>query len=276
MSHDSNRGRGGRDSGPARGDRNGQDRGRPRGNRGGADRGRPGFEERPARRNSEQGQVPRPRLREDVPRVPKHVMADLRAAAPQHRLDDLRRAMAEAGEVLEAGDVTRALELLRWAKSVASKSAAVREAYGIALYMGGDFPAAHSELLTYRRLTNRHDQNHLLADCARAMERPEKVDEYVEAMVAADVGRDRVAEALIVQSASRADRGDLRGALEVLQRGDLRPERVAPWHPRLWYAAGDLSERMGEIDAARGYFEAIVAVGDDFLDAEERLAELER
>lgn len=211
---------------------------------------------------------------DDVPWVSKPVMADLRASAPQAALDDLRRAIGEAHDALEGDEHERSVELLRWAKSVAPGSWAVREAYGVALYRAGEYAKAHSELLTYRRLTNRQDQNHLLADCARAMDRSVKVDEYVEAMRSAPVPPDRLAEAVIVQAGVRADRGDLRGALGVLKSSGLEADRLVPWHPRMWYAAGDLAQRMGDVEAARGYFAAIIAVGDDELDAQARLDEL--
>jgi tetratricopeptide (TPR) repeat protein len=176
---------------------------------------------------------------------------------------------------MEEGDVDRALELLGWAKAVASRSWAVREALGIAAYHAGDFDRAHRELLAYRRLTDRRDHNHLLADCARALGQHDKVGEYVREMAAADVPGDRLAEAYIVQAGAWADRGDLRGALGMLERLDLDPDEVRPWHPRVWYVAGDLCERMGDRERARDYFEAISAVTEDFHDVDERLAALE-
>jgi tetratricopeptide (TPR) repeat protein len=194
---------------------------------------------------------------------------------PGEDLNDVVRAFVAAGAALEEDDVDRAMELLLWAKAVAPRSVMVREALGLVLYTVGEFSNAHSELVTYRRLSGRQDQNHVLADCARAAGRHEKVVEYVTEMVKAEVARDRVVEGLIVQAGDRADRGDLRGALAVLGRADLDPDDVREWHPRLWYAAADISERMGDLEAARDYFDAITAVEPDFLDVEERLAQLE-
>jgi tetratricopeptide (TPR) repeat protein len=190
-------------------------------------------------------------------------------------VDDVARALAGAASALEEGDTARALELLTWAKAVAPRSAVVRETLGIAAYHAGDFEQAHRELLAYRRMTDRHDQNHLLADSARALGRYDKVGEHVRDMAAARVPEDRLAEAYIVQAGAWSDLGDLRGALGVLERLDLDPDEVRPWHPRVWYAAADLCERMGDHDRARDYFEAITTVTDEFLDVEERLAALE-
>jgi Flp pilus assembly protein TadD len=202
------------------------------------------------------------------------VYRDLRGTARAGELDQVMQAYAEAGTALENGDLARATELLNWAKAVAPRSPSIREALGVARYLAGDFANAHRELLAYRRLSGRQDQNHLLADTARAAGRSDKVAEYVDEMVTARVPPDRVAEGLIVLAGDRADRGELRAALDALRRGNLDPGRVQPWHPRMWYLAGDLHERLGEFDQARDYFEAIRSVEPDFLDVEERLEAL--
>ncbi len=186
----------------------------------------------------------------------------------------MAKAFGAATDALADGDLERAAALLEWAKGVAPRSAAVREALGIVHYQAGDYAAASSELLTYRRLSARQDQNHLLADTARAAGRAEKADEYVEAMVAARVEPERIAEGLLVLAGARADRGDVDGALRALQRADLDPVQVQPWHPRLWWFAAELNERRGDFDAARDYLEAILAIADDE-EVERRLRSLE-
>jgi len=219
----------------------------------------------------------RPKLRKPKlpegqrPFIDKDALRDLRAAARKEDLDDIIKAFALAGEAMEDERLDDAIELLEWAKAQASRSAAVREALGIAHYLKGDFAKAHSELLTYRRLSNRHDQNHVLADCARAAGRHDKVAEYVEEMLAAKAPRERTVEGLIVLAGDRADRGDLRGALDTLNRADLSPTSVESYHARLWYAAADITARMGDHDVEREYLEAIAAVDEDFLDVAERL-----
>jgi tetratricopeptide (TPR) repeat protein len=195
---------------------------------------------------------------------------------PPNVLDDVVKAVGAAADALEDGETARATALLSWAKSVSPRSATIREALGIAHYTAERYPEAHSELLAYRRLSGAQDQNHLLADCARAAGRHDKVGEYVEEMIAARVDRSRVAEGLMVLAGDRADHGDLEGAMDTLQRAGLAAEHVQPYHPRLWYLAGDLSEKLGRTDAARDYFEAILAIDEEFGDVEERLRSLER
>jgi tetratricopeptide (TPR) repeat protein len=250
-----------------------QDRGAPRERAGQRGRGAPppGLPLRPSRPAAPK----KPELPEERPRLPRDVYADLRSASRADQVEDVTKAFAAAGEALEEGDLRRARELLTWAKSVSSRSAVIREALGVVLYHAEDFSAAHAELGAYRRLSGRADQNHLLADCARAGGRLDRVAEYVEEMAQAGVEQERVVEGWIVLAASKADAGDVSGALAVLERAGLSPAAVQPWHPRLWYFAADLAERTGDREQARDYLEAIVAVDSEYLDAAARLEQLD-
>lgn len=205
-------------------------------------------------------------------------MRDIRRTARAAEVEDVVTAVGVAGVALEEGDLPRALELLRWARSRAPRSTAIREGLGIALYLDERFEEAHRELQAYRRISGRADQNHLLADTARATGRPEHVAELVDEMLAAHASKqlpvDRLVEALIVQASIRAERGDHLGALATLERAPL-PAELGEAHGRLWYAAGDIAEQMGDTALAREYFESVLTVEDDFLDTEERLAALQ-
>jgi pentatricopeptide repeat protein len=216
--------------------------------------------------------MPPPRHSEGTrPRLASSVYRDLKAASGA-QLDNVAMAFTDAGEALADGDVTRAINLLTDAKQRASRSAVVRESLGIALYLDGQFKEAARELAAYRRMSGRHDQNHLLADCARANGQPEKAEDLVDEMIAADVAPDRVAEGLLVVAGARADHDDPDAALAALHRIDLEPRTVEPYHLRLWYLAADLEEQRGDPEAAASYLQAIATVDPGFLDVSERLA----
>lgn len=202
---------------------------------------------------------------------------DLRMAAWPSELADVRRAYRAAMEALEAGEPERAAAALRPAARAAPESAAIHEALGLALYHAEEFSAAAEELGRYRELSGRQDQNHVLADCARALGRHADVRAYVQAMQEAEVPvpAERVAEGLIVLASDHADRGQLREALSVLTRAELAPDEVEPHHVRLWYVAAGVAEGLGDEEAAREYLEAIAAVVEDYFDVEERLAAFE-
>ena len=230
-----------------------------------------------SRSRDRRGEPPAPDRKQadrDRPRLPSDVYRDLKAATG----GDVERVAADyaaAGVALEQGDTTRAIELLRACRQRASRSAAVREALGIALYLDGQYREAGRELSAYRRMSGRLDQNHLVADCARANGQFDKAESLVDEMMGADVPADRVAEGLLVIAGARADRGDVRAALAALHRMDLAPRDVQPYHLRLWYLAGGLHEQLGEPDQAESMFSAIATIDPEFLDAADRVAALE-
>ncbi len=221
--------------------------------------------------------VPKPTLPTERPQLPGGVYRDIRRTTRQDEVDDVAAAVGAAGEAIEDGDLDRAVELLAWASSRAPRSTSIREGLGVAYYLSGQFEEAQRELLAYRRMSGRADQNHLLADSARAVGRTDRVLELVDEMLAAHqagkVPVDRVVEAVIVQAAIRADGGDYEGALATLDRAPLPAELGTP-HGRTWDAAGDIAERLGDTQRAREDFEAVLTVEEDFLDAAERLAAL--
>lgn len=187
--------------------------------------------------------------------------------------------MGTAAAAVEEGDVERAVELLEWARSRASRATSIREGLGVALYLLGDFEGVQRELLTYRRLSGRADQNHLLADAARALGRADKVAELIDEMEAEQqAGRvplDRFIEAVIVRAGMLADEGRVEEALAVLERAPLEEGGVSLPHARVWFAAGEIAAAAGQHDRAREFFEAAMLVDDDVLDAESRLEELD-
>ncbi len=219
-------------------------------------------------------EVAKPDLPRERPVLPGGVMRDIKRTARPAEVEDVATAVAVAGEALDQGDLDRGIELLTWARSRAPRSVPIREGLGVAHYLAGQFEDAQRELQAYRRMSGRADQNHLLADSARALGHTEKVLELVDEMTEAHQRKhldiDRLLEGIIVHAGVRADEGDLAGAIRVLERAPL-PDGVTEIHGRVWYAAGDFAERMGDASLAREYFEAVQTVDDEFLDVQDRL-----
>ena len=269
----------------------------PRGRDGSADRPRPrtGAPREPVgldRASRTPGAPPRKAVRPAAapprPTLPEGAQVDLPRAVKR----ELRRAVARPDDAedamlcltvgtghLEERDGETALPFLRWAKHLAPRSGAVREALGVALYLAEEYDDALAELQTYRRFTGRPDQNHLLADCHRALGRgTDKVAELVEEMRDdADVPLDRRVEGIIVWASTLADAGDVGAGRAVLRPAlnetgsDDEPSEA---HLRLWYVAGDLAERAGDRDEARRWFERIEDTAEGFFDTAERLGRL--
>jgi hypothetical protein len=243
----------------------------------GRDRARDRGAGAPPRVRRQSAGVARPPLPDDEePQLPRAVRREIdRVVGANRRGRDVALALSIGSAAIDEDEIELALQMLAWAKDQAPKVAAVREAYGVARYLAGDFAAALSELQAYRRLTGRRDQNHLVADCLRALGRDQaKVVEVAQELVADDTApADRRIEAAIVWAASLADGGDVAAGRAVLRRV-LRPGDDAEHQLRARYLAADLALRAGDRDEARRLFEDVAAAAPDFLDVEDRLAAL--
>ncbi len=162
------------------------------------------------------------------------------------------------------------------AKRLAARVGVVREACGIAAYQTGRWADALSEFRAARRMTGRDDYVPVMADCERALGRPDRALALVREVNAADLSRPTQIELRIVESGIRRDQGLADAAVLVLQVPELTSGRVRPWSARLFYAYGDAllaADRAGEARAA--FAHAVELDPDGETDAAERLDELD-
>ncbi len=162
------------------------------------------------------------------------------------------------------------------ARGRAARIGVVREAAGLAAYRAGQYADALAELRTARRLTGSDEHLPVIADCERAIGRP---DRALTIAASPDVGRlpvDQRVEMLIVEAGARADLGQLDAAVITLQVGLLDSKVKAPWVPRLRSAYADALAAAGRGAEARLWLErAAEADPEDLTGASERLAELD-
>ncbi len=162
------------------------------------------------------------------------------------------------------------------ARGRAARIGVVREAAGLAAYRAGHYAEALAELRTARRLTGSDEHLPVIADCERAVGRP---DRALTIAASPDVGRlavDQRVEMLIVEAGARADLGQLEAAVITLQVGLLDSKVKAPWVPRLRSAYADALAAAGREAEARHWLErAAEADPDDLTGAAERLAEID-
>lgn len=206
--------------------------------------------------------------------VPDEVVAELRATARPGKREIVVQLFGEAAGAFAAGDHATAVRLGEQAKRLALRSAAVRELLGIAHYRAGAWAEAARELAAFRRLSGTTEQNPVLADCYRALGRPDKALAYCDEVARGEVTEAVYYEAQIVAAGALADSNRLDEAIARLERLDLAPEVAAEHHLRAWYALADLLERAGRYGAARAYFEAVAATDPELTDAAERAARL--
>jgi tetratricopeptide (TPR) repeat protein len=189
--------------------------------------------------------------------------------------DTVARHLVAAGQVIDE-DPDLALAHAVAARRLASRIAVVREAVGLAAYAAGDWQTAIAELRTYHRMTGH--QTHLaeIADCERALGRPERAIDIYRGADPRALDQAEAIELLIVAAGARGDLGQHDAAVSMLQVPELTADRDAIWAARLRYAYADALLAAGRREDAREWFTRAAAVDqDDTTDAAERLLELD-
>ncbi|WP_241248944.1 tetratricopeptide repeat protein [Rhodococcus sp. X156] len=260
------------------GPRGGRDRstsGRPTGS-GGARHDR-GARPRPGS-GSDERRTPRP----PEPPLPEDV--DVKLLDPDVRRDllslDKSNAEKVAMHLVMAGtlvdeDPERALLHARAARGRAGRVAVVREAAGIAAYHAGEWAEAIAELRAARRMAGGPGLVAVLADCERALGRPERALELARSDEARQLTGEAAEELRIVAAGARRDLGQLDAAVVMLQTPELDPTRTGSAAARLFYAYADALLAAGRTDdAIRWFMQAATADEDGETDAEDRAAAL--
>ena len=186
------------------------------------------------------------------------------------------KVFADAVGAFAAGDVEEAIRLGDQAKHIGLRAVPAREFLGLAYYEAGRWQEAARELSAFRRLSGSDSQNPVIADCYRAMGKPEKAVELCGQMDPAKVEPAAYYEGAIVAAGALADLGRLDEAIERMTALDLDPPVAQTHHVRAWYMLGDLLEKQGRFTQAREWFEAVDAADPDGTDAAERAARLRR
>jgi tetratricopeptide (TPR) repeat protein len=175
-----------------------------------------------------------------------------------------------AGGLLD-DDPELALEHARAARDRASRLAPVREAVGVAAYHAGDFAEAARELRAYARMSGDESYRAVLADCERALNRPENALRLVQQALEAHPDPEELVELRLVEAGTRQDLGELAAAALVLEAAlGGRPTPAGLGHPdlgqlRLATAYADLLDARGEPELAHEWYSAIAAADPDDL-----------
>jgi tetratricopeptide (TPR) repeat protein len=175
-----------------------------------------------------------------------------------------------------AADPQQGYEYALAARRLAARVGVVREACGIAAYRTGRWAEALSELRAARRMTGSEDYLPMMADCERALGRPDRALSLVREADVSALDRATQIELRIVESGIRRDQGLADAAVVVLQVPELTSGRMRPWSARLFYAYADALLAAGRVDKARDAF-ALAAEADTSgeTDAADRLDELD-
>jgi tetratricopeptide (TPR) repeat protein len=198
------------------------------------------------------------------------IVRELHSTVRPGKGDILVKTFAEAASAFAAEDYDEAIRLGEQSKHMALRAIAPRELLGLAFYRAGKWQDAVRELSTYRRLSGLADQNPVLADCYRALRKPQKALDLCDEIRPERVPAPIAYEGEIVAAGALADMGHVGEAIERLERLDLNPKSPEEHHLRAWYVLGDLLERRGRFTQARTWFETVAAADPELTDAQER------
>ncbi len=175
-----------------------------------------------------------------------------------------------------AEDPERGYEYALAARRLAARVGIVRETCGIAAYQAEKWAEALAELRAARRLTGQGSYLPLMADCERALGRPDRALDLVTSPETRELGRDTQVELRIVESGIRRDQGFPEAAVVALQIPELTDGRQRPGSGRLFYAYADALTDAGRGDEARYWFgKAAAADVAGETDAAERVEDLD-
>ncbi len=280
--------------GPRRDDRGGQrgdSRGGQRGDsRGGQGRGgrdgqarsggtRPWRDDRPRtpeERTADQAKYDGPPLDPEITgrELDRSISQQLKGL-PEKLAARVARHLVAAGLLIDE-DPRTAYQHTLAARARAARIAVVREACGEAAYHAGEYAEALSELRAAKRMNGSNDFLHVMADCERALGRPEKALDLARTPAVANLADPLKAEMTIVEAGARRDLGQLDAALRTLEHAPLRSKSRADWVVRLRYTYADTLAAAGRREDAMEWFHRTVAIDShEITDAGARAAELE-
>ncbi len=184
--------------------------------------------------------------------------------------------LVAAGLLLD-DDPTAARQHALEARRLASRVPVVREATGLAAYRAGEWAEALAELRAYRRMAGDDRHVPLMADCERALGRPERALELAASSPAARLDPTGKVELRLVTAGARRDLGQLDAALLLLsQTPGLRGSGSSEALVRARYAYADALLAAGREDDAREWLAQVAAQDTGLItDAAERLLTLD-
>ncbi|MEO5901929.1 MAG: tetratricopeptide repeat protein [Ilumatobacteraceae bacterium] len=204
------------------------------------------------------------------------VAESLHHVAPSSRTARYQERLTSAADALDRGRYDDARRMVQPVVRDLPDMAFGHELAGLALYRMGQWRKAAAELETARRLDGTLSHHAVLADCYRALRRYTEVDQLWLELRDGSPSPSLMAEGRIVAAGALADRGDLAGALRVMEKAAELPKKVRDHHLRQWYMLGDLYDRSGDVIAARRFFGLVAANDSSFADVADRLRGLGR
>jgi len=241
-----------------------------------ADRRTPAREERTPPPPGLQKRPDEPRLPQDVDlrALPRPVKAELRGL-PKDLAEVVAGHLITAGRLIDS-DPELAYRHAEAARRRAARLPVVREAAAETAYAAGHWDVALSEFRALRRMTGTDDFLPVMADCERALGRPQAALKIAKEARRKQLDPALALEMIIVESGARSDLGQQPEARRVLHQAileldDRRAAALGTPAARLYYAYADALESAGKQTEARQWFaDAATLDSNGETDADER------
>ncbi|AXE38558.1 hypothetical protein [Acidipropionibacterium virtanenii] len=208
----------------------------------------------------------------DEKALPPSVKAELRGV-PSDVAHIIEGHLVAAAELIDS-DPELANKHAQAARRRAARLPVLREAAADTAYAAGEYASALNDYRTLRRMTGNDNYLPVMADCERAMGRPQAALRLVkEAEEADDLSSSQQVELVLVKAGARQDMGQDAEALRLLHSAVSRVESSEEARARLYYAYAEALLTKGDTGAAREWFsrsDELDASG--LLDAADRVA----
>ena len=212
----------------------------------------------------------------DIRDLPRAVRAELRGLTPE-LAKVVGAHLLMAGQLIDT-DPKLAYQHAEAARRRAARLAVTREATGEAAYAAGEYQVALHEFRALRRMNGGVEFLAAMADCERALGRPDKALKLVREGLDAQPDFNQRVELRLVEAGARVDLAQTPEALRLLKNeieaSAGRGSRGA--RARLRYGYADLLEHTGDAASAEKWFAAAAALDTDGeTDAGDRVAALQ-
>jgi tetratricopeptide (TPR) repeat protein len=195
--------------------------------------------------------------------LPKWVREEIQRSTPKDRRDPALNHLAKALNQFADERYGAALPELRKAKTLAPRSATVREMLGLSAYHTGAWEEALRELRTFRRLTGDLIHMPMEMDSLRALGRKADVTKTWDLLQSLDTSATVSHEARVVYASFLLDEGRPGEAWDIVRPGRLVASPT-PGELRRWYVAAKAAVAAGDKDAARRLVAALDEQAPDF------------
>jgi len=183
--------------------------------------------------------------------------------------------LVTAGQLIDS-DPELAYRHAEAARRRAARLPVAREAAAETAYAAGHFDVALSEFRALRRMTGTDDFLPVMADCERALGRPQAALKIAKDARRRHLDPALAVEMIIVESGARNDLGQQSEARRVLHQAildldDRRATQLGTAAARLYYAYADVLEKSDRVADARQWFDEAVRLDTQHeTDADER------